>query len=188
MIQKKKEEINMNKIEEKEITINNINSNNVIQLNEKERRDILQKQLLDLKNEISRFKNIEEKREKEMTMFKDMKKELKRLQDSEEEIKKEIQKLKKTLGTIQVRDFAKTFFNSFKFLLTIDDIDEINNGDVTKGERILYRIQEKYKDKSNNEKYLILTEIIKNSIASLDKGNGFAHNLDLENVKDEIEI
>ena len=151
----------------------------------------LHKQLLDLKNEIIRFKNNEEKREKEIKRLQDIEikreKEVKRLQDAHEEVKKEIQKLKKILGTIQIRDLAKAFINSFKFLLTIDDIDKINNGDVTKGERILYRIQEKYKDKSNNDKYLILTEIIQKSIAYLDKGNGFAHNIDLENVKDEIE-
>ena len=51
MIQKKKEEINMNKIEKKEITINTINSNNVIQLNEKKRRDILDESKLYIHDE-----------------------------------------------------------------------------------------------------------------------------------------
>ena len=102
-------------------------------------------------------------------------------------LKIEIKYVKEILGNIQARDQINNLFNSFKTLLTEDEVNQIKENKKLKGKIYLQAIKRKYNNYIKTEKFQIFEEIIKRAGETLNKGNPAAHSLNLDIYKEKIE-
>ena len=185
--------------------LQNANNDNkkIIEESQKENNDIKQ-----------RFAEIQKENNDIKQRFEESQKENKAMKQSLDEIKKEnnekseamekiikkqkdyelkIEKLEKKLDdfqnilvTIQFRDLAKNFLRFFKRYLTNNDWEKIENEESDMYDLILERFIEKYKKCKNQKAFNLIKNLIIKSADLLDTGNGYAHSIDIEDYKNEI--
>ena len=102
------------------------------------------------------------------------------------ELKSEIDNLKSIIGTIQIRGFAKNFLKIFKSDLSKEENEKIKKDKSKKGEVILESLKRIYSNYTNEENFKIVSEIVEKSGKTLNKGNEFAHSLDIKDYEEEV--
>ena len=126
--------------------------------------------------------------------FKDAEKRIEQLENENNILKTEISKTKakldevtKTLGDIQLRDIAKNFLKSFNIQLDKKDEETIKQNKKMKWHIISEKIKEEYKKYENSAKYEAFIEIVEKSAETVDKGNQFAHKINIEYYENNID-
>ena len=102
------------------------------------------------------------------------------------ELESEINNLKGIIGTIQIRTYAKNFLRIFKSGLSSEEKAKIKNDKSKKGEATLDSLIRIYSAHINDENFKTVYEIVEKSGDALNKGNDFAHSLDLKDYEKEI--
>ena len=95
-------------------------------------------------------------------------------------------KIKKILGPIQVRNLAKSLLIQFEYLLTDEDMKRIEISKKYKWKIIEERIEKALIEFKKNPKYELIIEICRKSLKLIDDGNGETHRLDLDSYQNEI--
>ena len=164
-------------------------------------KEMLQTSLNELKQIIYNLIDKNEKIEKKIEEIKEYnKKQIEEIKEDNKKIIEEIKELKNrintleydfsdlknNLGDIQFRKQAKNFLRFFKKYLTQNELEQIEEDNNKKGEIILSAFNRKF-SKSKKKDFIIVENLIKYSINLLNRGNNFAHSLDLDNYYDEID-
>ena len=101
-------------------------------------------------------------------------------------MKDDIQNLKNMIGSIQVRDLAKTFMNQFKYLLNNNDKDKININKEEKWKIIRERVEKSFQEYDHSTKYVSFIELLRKSEIVIKIGNKEAHTIALEIYEKKI--
>ena len=101
-------------------------------------------------------------------------------------LKKNVKEIKTALGSIQVRDFAKSFLNQFRYLLTNEDKIKIESDRTQKWRIIFQRAEHSFQDYKKSRKYESIMEIFRKSVNIIEMGNNEAHNVRIKIYQDEI--
>ena len=184
VIASKKEENNITNQPKEEI--NNLNNQALYSLiqqqlstqeNENKRRfSELEKKVSEQKDEILKQKDeILKQKEKEIANEKKI-----------SELQSEIESLKGTISTIQIRKLAKNFLNIFKSNLSQEEIEIIKQDNTKRAEETIKSLRRKYPLSTETENFKIVCEIVNKSGETLNKGNCFAHSLNLKDFEVEI--
>ena len=165
------------------------NSINVVKREYNEMKEVKEKILNennDLRNEI---KNVKKENNKQKLSIKELKNKMKidnhqmeneiiecknKINKNSTEIgklKKNIKEIKTALGSIQVRDYAKSFLNQFRYLLTNEDRNEIEKDSSQKWKIILHRVEIAFQDYKQSPKYESIMEIFRKSLITIEKSN-----------------
>ena len=121
--------------------------------------------------------------------------EVKHLNIEVQKLNNQNEEIKNILGKIQCRTQSKIFLKRMNYYLEKEDIDLINDYKVKMVDKIyekinaiiVKRLDEKFKDKKDNEKFLLIKILLKKVCDSLDEGNINAHSLTLDIYQKEID-
>ena len=102
------------------------------------------------------------------------------------ELESKINSLKGIIGTIQIRDFSKNFLKIFKSDLNRYEREKIKKDPTKKGQVTLESLKRIYSKYVDEENFKTVSEIVEKSGKTLNKGNEFAHSLDLKDYEKEI--
>ena len=170
VIASKKEENNITNQPKEEI--NNLNNQELYSL--------IQQQLSTQENENKRrFSELEKK-------VSEQKDEILKQKDEISKLQSEIECLKGTISTIQIRKLAKNFLNIFKSNLSQEEIEIIKQDNTKRAEETIKSLRRKYPLSTETENFKIVCEIVNKSGETLNKGNCFAHSLNLKDYEVEI--
>jgi hypothetical protein len=170
VIASKKEENNITNQPKEEI--NNLNNQELYSL--------IQQQLSTQENENKRrFSELEKK-------VSEQKDEILKHKDEISKLQSEIECLKGTISTIQIRKLAKNFLNIFKSNLSQEEIEIIKQDNTKRAEETIKSLRRKYPLSTETENFKIVCEIVNKSGETLNKGNCFAHSLNLKDYEVEI--
>ena len=190
--------INSKKEEEKLPEINN--NSNIVNFKEKENgpdiMNLSEKEINELNFQSmyflfkSKMSDLEKEKEKNEKKLKEHEKIIFDMKKENEEkfsvLKSEINSLKSIIGTIQIRDFSKNFLKIFKSGLNQDEKEKIKKDKSKKGEVTLESLKRIYSNYVNGENFKTVSEIVVKSGEALNKGNDYAHSLDIKDYEEEI--
>ena len=166
---------NENSIIKKEYSII-INENSLI----KNENSLIKNEYSILKNENSIIKNQLENEKKERI------EQNIEITNKIESMEIEIDSLKTELNIIQIRDKIKNILNSFHYLLSPNDLDDIEKKFRKRSEVFSGAFERKFWKYKEKKKYAMIKELLIKSANLLDSGNNFAHTLYNKNYKEKI--
>ena len=158
--------------------INDLKNEHSIMKNE---YSIMKNEYSIMKNEYSIVKNQLENEKKERI------EQNKEMANKIESMEIEIDSLKKELNIIQIRDKIKNILNSFHYILSLNDIDDIEKKIRKKSDVFLDAFERKFSEYKEKKKYAMVKELLTKSADLLDSGNTFVHTLYPKNYKEKID-
>ena len=99
----------------------------------------------------------------------------------------EINSLKKELNSIQIRDKIKNLLKSFYYILTPNDIDDIEIKNRKRSDVFCGAFEKKFLKYKGKKKYSMVKELLNKAADLLDSGITFAHTLFHKNYKEKID-
>ena len=103
--------------------------------------------------------------------------EINKFKNNLNKLKNEIKDVKKVLGTIQVRDLAKSFLNQFRYLLTDEDRKQIEINRPEKWIIIFKRVSITFNDYKQSTNFDAIMEIFRKSLNIIQEGDKSAHSV-----------
>ena len=92
----------------------------------------------------------------------------------------------KTLDSIQIRDWAKNILLPYEKYLDESDYEKISHKINTKWELISDKIKLHFKEYEDKNNYKCFIEIVEKCVASIERGNNYAHHVEFNNYEPKI--
>ena len=131
-------------------------------------------------------KEIEDVKRTFQKKFKEKDQEIDVLKEEVYTLKEDMEKLKVMIGSVQVRDFAKTFMSQFKYLLNKNDKNNIKINKKEKWKIIRERVEKTFGGYKQRPKYKSFIELFKKSEKVIKRGNKEAHTINLKIYEKDI--
>ena len=101
-------------------------------------------------------------------------------------LENQVEDLKNELNTIEIRDQIKNLINSFSYILSEDDKNNLESKTIKRSEVFSNAFEKKFSQYNDTKKYHILKNLLIKACDLYDLGNIYAHTLYSKNFREKI--